>query len=115
MSGFGSSAGKFCLYGLLLGIGLSCALLLAFDLSGQKLWNDSGFGRMARIFWPAAFMFGILDVDVSKSVILALFAISIGANGLLYAFLGLIAFFVDRLVDRIADAISAHQTHSKKA
>jgi hypothetical protein len=67
--------------------------LLASDLTGQKLWNDSGFGRMSRVFWPAAFMFGILDVDVDKSVILTLFAIAIGANGLLYAGLGSIAFF----------------------
>jgi hypothetical protein len=80
MSGSARRLGKFCLCGLLLGVGLSCALLLASDLTGQKLWNDSGFGRMSRVFWPAAFMFGILDVDVDKSVILTLFAIAIGAN-----------------------------------
>src|SRR5258708_4094321 len=107
MSSSARRLGKFCLYGLLLGVGLSCALLLASDLTGQKLWNGSGFGRISRIFWPAAFIFGILDVDVNKSVILALFAISIGANGLLYAGLGLVAFFVDRLVNRVAEAISA--------
>ena len=104
MSGSARRLGKFCFFGLLLGIALSCALLLASDLTGQKLWNDSGFGRTSRIFWPAASIFGILDVDVGKSAILALFAIAIGANGLLYAFLGLVGFLVERLVDRVDSA-----------
>jgi hypothetical protein len=111
MSGSARRLGKFCFFGLLFGIALSCALLLASDLTGQKLWNESGFGRVSRILWPTASIFGMLDVDVGKSVILALFAIAIGANGLLYAFLGFVAFFVDRLVERIADSISARQTH----
>ncbi len=81
--------------------------MVTSNLTGQKLWDGSGFGRMSRTFWPAAFMFGILDVDVDKSVILTLFAIAIGANGLLYAGLGFLAFFVDRLVGRISEAISA--------
>jgi hypothetical protein len=105
---------KFCFYGLLLGVGLSCALLLTSDLTGQKLWNDGGFGRISRIFWPAVSIFGMLDVDVGRSVILALFAIAIGANGLLYAILGFVAFFVDRLVDRIAESISSARNPLKR-
>jgi hypothetical protein len=115
MSGSAGRLAKFCLSGLLLGLGLSCALLVASFLTGAMLWNDSLFGRLARAFWPAASLLGGLDVDIGRGAMIALLAISAGANGILYAFLGLIAFFVDRLVGRIAEAISARQTHSKKA
>jgi nitrate reductase gamma subunit len=69
-------------------------------------WNGTWFGRCGRLFWPAASMFGWLDVDVSTNVVIAVFAIAIGANGLLYALLGMIVFFLRRFVDRVVEAIS---------
>jgi hypothetical protein len=64
---------------------------------------------------PRQFFFAAPDPKFSSGVILTFRVISIGANGVFYAFLGLIAFFIDRLVDRVSNAISAHQAHSKKA
>jgi hypothetical protein len=69
-----------------------------------------GFG------WPLANLFLIeIDVELSRSAIFPRCAVSIGLNRVLYHvllyhfllchFLGLIAFF-DRLVDRIAEALS---------
>ena len=114
MSGAARRLGKFCLFGLLVGIGLGCALLATSYLTGETPWSDSSFGRLARILCPSVSRIGMLDADATKSLVLTLFVIAIGANGLLYAFLGLAAFFVHGLVDRIAEAILSRQTNSNK-
>jgi hypothetical protein len=105
---------KFCISGFLFGLAFSGAAILASRLTGNSVQGND-FGRYLRFFWPSAVLFAAPDPKFSSGVILTFRLISIGANGVFYAFLGLMAFFVDRLVDRVSNAISADQAHSRKA
>ena len=105
---------KFCISGFLIGLAFSGAAILASRLTGNSVQGND-FGRYLQFFWPSAVLFAAPDPEFSSGVILMLRVISVGANGVFYAFLGLIAFFLDRLLDRVSSAISDHQAHSKKA
>lgn len=106
---------KFCIFGFLLGLALSGALIVESHLTGNTIPGTGDFSRYVRFVWPSAAAFAAPDPKFSDGVILILRLVSIGANGVFYALLGLIAYFGDRLVEKIVDAISARQTHSKKA
>ena len=103
---------KFCLLGFLFGLVLSCALTLESYLIENAAPGRGAFGPYVRFFWPSVVMFALPDPKFSADVILILRAISIGANGLFYAFIGLVAYYAVCAVERIVGPTSVRQIQS---
>jgi hypothetical protein len=107
---------KFCAFGFFLGVALSSVLLAVSRLTGHSVWDDTNFGSYSRIFWPFASLLLIdIDVNLSQTAFLIVSVVSVGANGLLYASLGLAAYFVNRFIVRRAEVNSSRGIAEKKA
>ena len=82
---------RFLLPGALVGLLIPASLLLAAD------WGGYVFDGAAIAVWPSSVCLMALDGQLSSSVIAVVYALSIGANVVLYTLLAFLAFGIWRL------------------